>query len=276
MSVKLAIGLLLSHGFPAPTAFWSAFHRLQYRLQSGAANASLPAHLKVQSLSVIEQTAFPVDFARNEVVREVLRQDYTHLFFADCDHVFPEDTVERLLAHDKPVISARYHMRREPYHAVAYVKHRRLDGPHCYAPVHWGRGVVEIERGGAGALLIKREVLEAIRDREGENWFRYQRGPQPPHDMSVSEDFWFWRCAREAGYQCWLDWDVEVGHLQEFAINRSWNEAFLDAQVRKLATMTPDERQAVLDSFVVCGYPEGLRVASGDHVAAYEYSQGER
>lgn len=277
MSVRLAIGLLLSHGFPAPTAFWSSFHKMQYRLQSGEANQTLPTPLHIRSLSVLEQTAFPVDFARNEVVRQVLRDDtYTHLFFADCDHVFPADTVDRLLAHDKPVVSARYHMRKEPYHAVAYVKHRVLEGPHCYAPVHFGQGVFEIERGGAGALLIKREVLEAIRDREGENWFRYQRGPTPPHDMSVSEDFWFWRCAREAGFSCWLDWDLEVGHLQEFAINRSWNAAYLSAQVREMASLTPERRQAVLDSFVVCGFPEGFRLESGEIVPPYSYSEGER
>lgn len=276
MSVKLAIGLILSHGFPAPTAFWHSFQVMQERLRGGEANKHLAPHQQITSLSVLQQTSFPVDYARNEVVRDFLKQDHTHLFFADCDHLFPADCIDRLLAHDRPVISARYHMRREPYHAVAYVKHRFLDGPHCYAPVHFGQGVFPIERGGAGALLIRRDVLERIRDREGENWFRYQRGPNPPHDMSVSEDFWFFRCAREAGFACALDWDVEVGHLQEFAINRSWNQSYLDAQVRALANLTPEQRQAVLDGFVVCGIPEGLRLASGDVVPPYRYSEGER
>lgn len=276
MSIRLAIGLLLSHGFPAPTSFWVSFHQMQERLRNGSANEALPDHLKISGLSVLTQTAFPVDFARNQVVRDVLKQDFDYLFFADCDQIFPVDCVDRLLAHDKPVISARYHMRKEPYHAVAYVKHRVLTGPHCYAPVHFGQGVFEIERGGAGALLIRRDVLEKIRDHEGENWFRYQRGPQPPHDFSVSEDFWFWQKAREAGFACYLDWDVEVGHLQEFAINRSWNQAYLDRQVQQLSAMPPDERQKVLESFVVCGYPDGHRLASGDVVSPYRYSPGER
>lgn len=274
--MRLAIGLLLSHGFPAPTEFWRSYHQLQYRVQSGACNARLSEPLAIDGLRVVQSTAFPVDFSRNEIVRDVLANGEDYLFFADCDQVFPEDTIERLVAQDKPVISARYHMRKAPYHAVAYVKHRVLEGPHVYAPVHYGAGVFEIERGGAGALLIRRDVLVAIRDRIGENWFRYQRGPEPPHDFSVSEDFWFYQQAREAGFSCWIDWETEVGHLQTFAINRSWNDAYLDAQVRELPALSPERRQAVLDSFVVCGLPEGVRVASGDTIPPYTYTPGER
>jgi len=274
--VKIAIGLLLSHGFPAPTEFWSSYHRMQYRLQSGDANAGLPPELQITGLRVITSTQFPVDFSRNEICRDVLRSDDDYLFFADCDQVFPENTVDRLLAHNVAVVSGRYHMRKEPYHPVAYVKHRRMEGPHCYAPVHFGKGLIEIERGGAGALLIRRDVLSGIRDKFGEEWFRYQRGPLYPHDMSVSEDFWFYRCAREAGFKTFLDWETEIGHLQTFAINRSWNEAYIDAQVRQLPSLSPERRQEVLGSFVVCGMPDGFRLASGDVIPPYEYSPGER
>jgi hypothetical protein len=274
--VKLAIGLLLSHGFPAPTEFWSSFHRMQENLRGGAANSRLPKHLQVDSLAVLTSTSFPVDYSRNQIVRDVLKGGYDYLFFADCDEVFPEDCVERLLQHDVDVVTARYHMRKEPYHCVGYVKHRVLDGPHCYAPVHYGTGLIEIERGGAGALLIKRDVLVKIQDRIGENWFRYQRSPDPPYDMSVSEDFWFYQQAREAGFKTLMDWDVEVGHLQTFAINRSWNQSYLDANERELPRMAPEARRAALDSLVVCGYPDGYTLASGDVVPAYEYQPGER
>ena len=274
--MNLAIGLLLSHGFPAPTEFWFSYERLKEHIRTGQSNVGLPAHLQVSELRVIQSTAFPVDVARNEIVRRMIAEGFDYLFFADCDHVFQPDTVQRLLAHDKPVISGRYHMRKEPYHAVAYVKHRIQNGPHAYAPIHYGQGLIEIERGGAGCLLIRRDVLEAIEQRVGPNWFRYQRGPEPPHDFTVSEDFWFWQQAREAGFSCWLDWDVECGHLQTFAINRSWNESYLSAQVRALPTMAPEERRKALDSFVVCGFPDGLRLESGDHIAPYEYTPGER
>lgn len=274
--MKLAIGLLVSHGFPAPTEFWLSYERMKEHIRTGEGNAGLPAHLQVTEIRVFQTTAFPVDVARNGVVRSVVDEGFDYLFFADCDHVFQPDTISKLLAHDVALVSGRYHMRKEPYHAVAYVKHRTQQGPHCYAPVHYGHGLIEIERGGGGCLLVRRDVLAAIRARIGDNWFRYQRGPEPPHDYTVSEDFWFWQQAREAGFTGYMDWDVEAGHLQTFAINRSWNESYLDAQVRALPSMAPEVRQAALDSFVVCGYPDGLRLASGDHIPAYTYSPGER
>lgn len=274
--MKLAIGLILSHGFPAPTEFWFSYERMKECIRTGQANKMLPPHLQIDSISVLENTSFPVDVARNQICAEALRGGFDALFFGDCDHVFPADTIPRLLAHNVPVVTARYHMRREPYHPVAYVKHRLLDGPHCYAPVHFGKGLVEIERGGAGALLIQRPVLEKILEQQGPNWFRYQRGPEPPHDFTVSEDFWFYQCAREAGFSCFLDWELEVGHLQTFAINRSWNEAYLRAQIDALPRLSSEERQRAIDSFVVCGYPEGYRLSSGDVVSPYTYLPGER
>jgi hypothetical protein len=274
--VKLAIGLLLSHGFPAPTEFWFSYETMKEHVRTGQTNALLPDKLKVDDLKVFRSTAFPVDVARNEIVRKALAEKCDYLFFADCDHVFEPDTIGRLLRHDVGLVSGRYHMRKEPYHAVAYVKHRTQEGPHCYAPVHYGNGLIEIERGGGGCLLIRRDVLEAIEKRIGPNWFRYQRGPEPPHDFTVSEDFWFWQQAREAGYRCYMDWDVEAGHLQTFAVNRSWNEAYLDAQVRGLATMAPEERQRAIDSFVVCGFPDGYRLNSGDVIPPYTVTAGER
>jgi len=270
--VRLALGVLISHGFPAPSAFWESYEQVMMHIANGSTNALLPDDRKITGVRRIKSQSFPPDVARNDIVRDFLKGDEDYLLFLDADMTFPADIAGRLLVHDKPVVTARYHMRREPYHVVAYVKHRIVDGPHAYAPVHWGAGLVEIERGGAGALLIRRDVLEAI----GEDWFRYQRGPEPPHDFTVSEDFWFYRRAREEGFSCWLDWECECEHLQQFGINRSWNEAYLNAQVRTLPSLSAEDRQRALDGFVVCGMPDGLRLASGDHVPAYTVTAGER
>jgi len=274
--MNLAIGLIVSHGFPAPTRFWGSYEAVKLHVSEGLANAALPDDLKISGVTVLKSTAFPIDVARNAVVRDFLDTRNEWLFFMDADMTFPEDVIPRLLSRRKSVISGRYHMRKEPYHAVAYVKHRVVDGPNTYAPIHYGRGVIEIERGGAGCLLIHRSVLEHIRTRIGDNWFRYQRGPEAPHDFTVSEDFWFYRQARESGFPCFLDWDCECEHLQEMGINRSWNEAYLDAQVREMAAMSPEGRDAILSSLVACGFPDGYRLANGATVPQYEYTAGER
>lgn len=275
--MNVVLGVLLSHGFPAPVEFWDSYEALMHVVRSGAVNAGVPEDRQITSVRRIKSTAFPPDVARNEIVRSWLDQgSEEYLLFLDADMTFPANVVRQLVDHGQPVVTGRYHMRKIPYHAVAYVKHRTQEGPHCYAPVHWGRGLVEIERGGAGCLLIRRDVAEAIRARIGDNWFRYQRGPVPPHDFSVSEDFWFYQQAREAGFNCYLDWDCECEHLQLMGINRSWNEAYLDAQVRELPTLSPEQRAAVVGSFVVCGYPDGLTLPTGDHITPYTVTAGER
>lgn len=277
--MKVAIGLIVSHGFPVPPAFWFSYERMKDFLCTpgpGGANALLPEGRQITEVRVFQNTSFPVDVARNQVMAKFLESGFDWLFFADCDQTFEPDTIGRLLVHDKPVISGRYHMRREPYHAVAYVKHRTKTGAHCYAPVHYGQGVFEIERGGAGCLLIHRSAAQAIFARVGHNWFRYQRGPEDPHDFTVSEDFHFYQQAREAGFPCWLDWDVEAKHLQMLPIDRTWNQAYLTKQEQELLTMTPEKKQTVLDSLVVCGFPEGYRLSSGDVVPPYAYTPGER
>lgn len=274
--MRLAIGLLLSHGFPAPTDFWDSYELVMSHVSTGDANKLLPEDVQITGVRRIKSTAFPPDVARNQIVREFLAGDEQWLFFMDADMLFPHDVVPRLLQHRKPVITARYHMRKPPYHAAVYVKHRTQEGPHCYAPVHYGQGVFEVERGGAGALLIRRDVLEAIEFRIGPNWFRYQRGPEAHRDFTVSEDFWFYRQAREAGFPCWCDWETECGHLQMVSVNLSYQQAYLDAQMRELSAMSEERRQKTVGSLVACGFPDGLVLPSGDRVDPYVVTPGER
>ena len=136
----------------------------------------------------------------------------------------PPELVDRLAAHQKDVITARYHVRRPPFHANAYVAHP-LATPGQYQTVHYGKGCFEIDRGGAGALLITRRVLEAI----GEEWFRYQRNPNPgePADFSVSEDFWFYAQTQARGFSCWVDWETEVQHLATIPIGGEHHAGYM-------------------------------------------------
>jgi glycosyltransferase involved in cell wall biosynthesis len=279
--VRLAIGLILSPGYTPPAEFWlgrpeqaqpEGYLAVLQRIQLGQANKALSE--PITGFRQITGRKFPTDVARNEVCRAVLDGNEDYLLFLDCDMVHPPDLVERLLLADKPVITARYHLKKPPFAAVVYVKHKTQDGPHRYASIHFGRGVFEVERGGAGALLIRRDVLEAIREKEGDNWFRYQRDPKAPHDFTVSEDFWFWKQARECGFSTWCDWDIECQHLAQMAVDSSWNEPFLHKQVGQYER--EGVRELVLNNTIVCGYPDGMVLEDGTRIPEYQISAGER
>lgn len=274
--MKIALGVLMSHGFPVPGDFVITLVDVMTHLMTGECNKFLPERLHVTGVSVLWSRQFPPNVARNELCRKALERGDDYLFFMDADMTFPADVVTRLLQHDKPVITGRYHARNPPHNAIAYVKHPLAEGPHCYKTVHFANGCVEIERGGAGALLIRRDVLEGIRFHEGDNWFQYQRGPDEPHDFTVSEDFWFYRKAREAGFPCWLDWDTECGHLQSFVVGGQHYQGYLNRQIEELPNLSDEDAARIVSHFVARGFPDGVTLASGHHVPAHELQPGER
>jgi hypothetical protein len=280
--VKLAIGLCLSPHYAPPAEFWMGAPEapapegavaLIQRLASGQANKALAE--PVTGYRIITSRQFPTDIARNEICAAVLAGDEDYLLFLDADMTHPADLFERLVAHDKPVITARYHGKKHPWNPILYVKHRVLDGPHAYTPVHFGRGVFEIERCGAGALLIRRDVLAAIYEAHGHNWFRYQRKPEPPYDYGVSEDFWFCQVAREAGFSLWADWDVVCGHIGFHCERGAAFDMTLTQQTQDALRAGGDEWAKFKAHAVVAGAP-ALVFPNGDQVDEYTVTAGER
>jgi hypothetical protein len=234
--VKVTIGLVLSHGFPVPVPFLTAWTRFTQYLLTGEGNAQ--AAVPITSTQVLESYGFPTDVARNELCRVFLDGlqpgdtpgDY--LLFLDADMVMPPDIAHRLLAHQLPIVTGRYDHRKFPYHTVAMRK--TGDGPRDYQSVSKLvapplRGLMPIDAAGAGSLLIRRDVLIAMREALGDRWFAYQEGPNGSRD--ISEDMWFFEQAKALGYPAWLDANVYSNHLTQVAVTPRYQESAY-AQIR--------------------------------------------
>lgn len=232
--MKLAIGLLLSSGFPVPVPFMLGFVDLWSRLVDGSASDALPPELRIDGVRMIRSEGFPVDAARNDVVRTFLASECDALLFLDADMRHPPDLPERLLAHQVPIVTALYFMRRWPFQATAMVDHPTTPGLNRYQAVHIGRGLQPIAVGGAGALLIQRDVLEQMRTVYGDEWFRYQRDPKPPYDLTVSEDFWFYQHAAGLGFQAFCDFDTVCAHLMQGEVDLAMHNAAVTAQLEAI------------------------------------------
>lgn len=162
-------------------------------------------------------TGMPFDHARNAGVEHMLRSGSRYLFFLDSDVVPPADAVLRLLRHDAPVISGMY-CRRSPPHGVPVMMRDHkwvtdLPGP--------GQNpVIEVDLVGAGCLLLRRDVLEAMRarpsQRPGKPWFDWRvdlQGHLPPGEC-LSEDYSFMlSCRRELGVKILVDTSIRCRHL---------------------------------------------------------------
>jgi hypothetical protein len=189
------------------------------------------------------------DIARNELVERMLKEHPSAqwLFFADSDMCFPQRTLMRLLQWKKPIVGGLYFLKAAPFEPVAYeyneleTARRRKEAAekglptdtHWYSPISDlvmqfllesqtdlpmdGRGhrIVPVDDSGrkkvhplqpvdgigTGCLLIAREVFEKLK----RPFFSYSEGG--------TEDLYFCRRAKEAGYKLHVDLGVICGHM---------------------------------------------------------------
>ena len=150
---------------------------------------------------IIEQG--PYVFANREAIAaRFMNGDGTHLFFVDGDMSFEPDVLDKLLAHNKDVVGARYFKRngkeKDP------VVNTRYDMPGVQMPNH----IFNNYAIATGCLLVKREVFEKI----PRPWFS-----MGTPERQMGEDIFFSEKARESGIELWIDPTLDVKHIGEFA-----------------------------------------------------------
>lgn len=164
---------------------------------------------------------------RQELVLEAMQAGCSHILFIDTDMRFPKDAVERLMAHDKPIVAANYATRRMPVKTVAFKTEGAWD---CVYTTDDSVGLEPVSAVGMGLMLIKREVFEKLTL----PWFII--GYSPKTAEFSGEDIFFCRQARKAGYDILIDHDLskEVKHIGSFEF------AHEHAQVCKEETIGAD------------------------------------
>lgn len=146
----------------------------------------------------------PIDTIRNELVRNAQSVGCTHLWMADTDQIYPQDTLIRLLHHKLDVVSGKVHRRYPPYDPLL------LRGElHAFQPVpeeEWKQGgLVEVDATGCGSIIYNMKVFEAIKD----PWFEFLTDDPDP----VGEDVFFCCKLKDAGFKIFVDCSIEIGHL---------------------------------------------------------------
>jgi len=163
---------------------------------------------------------FP-DEKRNMLVKNVLAmRELDWVYFSDSDHVVPPDTVSRLLETGCDVVSALYygHFGRscdasgeqQMAHAPEAGASRGRETevlPRLRKAIDVGT-LCEVDWVGAGALLVRRSVLERV---EPPWFFRDAQGGE-------DEDVRFCEKVRGAGFRVHVHAGVRVGHLQAVPI----------------------------------------------------------
>jgi FkbM family methyltransferase len=145
---------------------------------------------------------YAVDQVRN-LIADWTVKGYDYLFAVDHDMIFATDTLQKLLAANKPVVSGVYRQRLEPQTIEIYDQTLR----HMpYEHLH-NRGLIEVGGCGFGCVLVKKEVFADV----GYPQFVYHHALDHAH--TFSEDLDFCKKAREKGHAIWCDTSIVCGHM---------------------------------------------------------------
>lgn len=143
---------------------------------------------------------------RQDLVIGSIKEGATHILFLDTDMRFPKDALDRLLAHDKPIVACNYATRRFPVKPVAFANDHDWEAIYTKPD---STGLQSVSAVGMGVMLIDVEVFKTM------SLPYFAIGYSRKTDSFVGEDIYFCRMARQAGYEVLIDHDLskEVAHI---------------------------------------------------------------
>ena len=148
---------------------------------------------------------FRVDRSRELITEAFLKTAGTHMFCVDSDMEIPLDAIQRLLAHEKPIVGGLYVSRREEHWPFVWQELRDEEGRFLDFEVaaDWPENaLVKCDITGSGFLLVERKVFEAF----GPPWWILDESDEGGTDIA------FLRRAREAGIKVYVDTSLQAGH----------------------------------------------------------------
>lgn len=150
-----------------------------------------------------------IDSARNTLIDKFLKNPSDYLFFVDSDMIIPQDAIERLMSHDKDMVSGIYFGRSQAgeTHAMASIKenneYRRISS--------FPKGLIDVDSVGLGCCLIKKQTIEKISElHKNKPLFRNKFFSR---NEFVGEDFYFCELLKDAGFNIFVDPSVQCGHI---------------------------------------------------------------
>lgn len=146
------------------------------------------------------------------VAVQAIKNQSDFLLFIDDDMVFPKNTLDQLLSHDKEIVGVLSYSRVLPLAPTVALMDEsgKYISPDTVAEYKIPEELFKCHHLGGGVLLIKMSVFEAIE----KPWFHFDMYPEGP--MKVGEDAWFCEQAKSKGFDIWCDPTIPIGHLGEF------------------------------------------------------------
>jgi len=164
-----------------------------------------------------------IDKARVQLAQMFLNTNCDLMLCIDADSLYRPGLVDKLISHNKDIVSGLYFSRRAPCKPIMY---KQKEFNTRFAPItEWEEGkLIEVDGVGMGFCLIKREVVEKIGAKSFNSILLKDLFDEQLLDVEdvspMGGDLAFCQQARRNGFKVWVDTSVEVGHLGERAYER--------------------------------------------------------
>ena len=165
-------------------------------------------------------------------------KECTHLMFIDADIEFEPESVIRMLAMDKDLITGAYPKKTLPVDYAINLKFADKEK----TQVKVDMGAVEVLDASTGFWLMKREVVERMIEAYPELFYLNDSSIDPKfnqycysffdtiHDPDdnryLSEDYTFCRRWQKIGGQIWLDPNTKLNHVGSYTFEGDVNKIF--------------------------------------------------
>lgn len=205
---------------------------------------------------------YQIDQIRNLIAEWAKHYDY--LLSVDSDIVLPKDSLKKMLAANKDIVSGLYIQRipgkqtveiyeDTPSGGVSNIPYRRLEN----------QGLLQVAGCGFGAVLVNSEVFRKLEYPH----FVYKSAIS--HSSTFSEDVYFCKKAREHGFTVWADTSIKCEHIgqQVFSIETFEERSLRDIYRQDLLSVDHKEYLKKMDINPKVVYDIGACVMHWTNVA---------
>ncbi len=174
------------------------------RIKSKTAESILRmiAHSQHEIIPIISTKGFNTAENRGYLMAQGVKKDADYIMCVDDDMIYEEDTIDRLVEHDKDIVGGAYNIRRDVEKGKQVIEY--LDGED---EDNHPLGSFKCNALGTGLLMIKADVFKKI----PQPWFGYKWNDNG--SVKMSTDWFFCEKAREHGYEIWCDTSITAGHI---------------------------------------------------------------
>lgn len=179
---------------------------------------------------------------RTELLKRAIGWQARYLLWLDSDHVFPPDTLLRLLGHKLPVVGCNQPRRSLPTGPVAVRLDAKGEMEHVYTTEELAKAgaIEEVYHVGLALCLMDMNVLHQVKAHveKGVGWAQWEpfdRKLLAGTNTRMGEDVSFFRELTDAGVKVHIDHGLswEVGHIAERIVTNADAVAQKDAWLNR-------------------------------------------